>query len=355
MSEPTVLQDFADDHAEGNGPADSFLPTLHPRRGSLEETNLRGGFAPVDLKELFDEPAEQIEWIVEGYVGKGIFTLLSGSPKLGKTTFAYQLIIASAAGLEFLGNALLPVHILILALEEHRRDVVDRLRMDLETELKVSVKLVFAPLPFSKILHQKIAHYIQEHDIGLVLVDTLPAWWGLDDENNASEVLRKGIPLLNLIRQTDAAWLCLAHTRKGGGQNGEEVRGSSALVGLVDIAVTMKRTEGGGSQRLLESVSRYADTPPKLVVTYQDGRYRTLGTPDALSAQTKANTVLEALSYDDGQTVEELVSITRLSKSDIPRAITLLGDKAYRTGEGKKGSPYEYFRAPIHSSPDSRE
>jgi hypothetical protein len=224
------------------------------------------------------------------------------------------------------------------------------LRTDSEAGLKTKVKLAFAPLQFSETIHQQIADYIREHDIGLVLVDTLPAWWGLDDENSASEVLRKGIPLLNMIRQTDAAWLCFAHTRKSGGENGQEVRRSSALVGLVDIAITMKRTEAGGNQRLLESVSRYADTPPKLVLTYQDGQYRPLGTPDAISALAKANTVLEALSYDDGQTVEELVTVTRLSKHDVPRAITLLRDKVYRTGEGKKGRAYEYFRAQDSSS-----
>jgi len=355
MSEHTVLQDFTDDHGGGNGPSDSFLPTLQPRRGSLEETNLRGSFAPVDLQELFEEPPEHIEWIVEGYVAKGLFSLLSGSPKLGKTTLAYQLIIAIARGLDYLGSALPPVHVLILALEEHRRDVVGRLRADLETDLKVDVKLVFAPLLFSAAIHQKIAHYIQEHNIGLVLVDTLPAWWGLEDENNASEVLRKGMPLLNMIRQTDAAWLCLAHTRKSGGENGQEVRGSSALVGLVDIAITMKRTEGGGNQRLLESVSRYADTPPKLVVAYQDGRYSPLGTPDSVSAEAKAQKVWEATSFDDPQTVEELSALTHLSKQDVSRGLSLLGDKVYRMGEGVRGRPYEYLRTPIHPTPGTKE
>ncbi len=248
-----------------------------------------------------------------------------------------------------------PIHFLILALEEHRRDVISRLRADLEAELKANVKLVFAPLQFSETIHQKIAHYIHEHDIGLVLVDTLPAWWGLDDENSASEVLRKGIPLLNMIRQTDAAWLCLAHTRKSGGENGQEVRGSSALVGLVDIAITMKRTEGGGNQRLLESVSRYADTPPKLVMTYQDGRYTPLGTPDSVSAEAKAQKVLGATSFDDPQTVEELAALTHLSKQDVSRGLSLLGDKVYRMGEGVRGRPYEYLRTPIHPTPHTRE
>ena len=42
-----------------------------------------------------------------GISGKGC-SLLSGSPKLGKTTFAYQLIVAIAAGLEYLGNSYRP-------------------------------------------------------------------------------------------------------------------------------------------------------------------------------------------------------------------------------------------------------
>ena len=72
--------------------------------------------------------------------------------------------------------------------------MISRPRMDLESELKVSIKLVFAPLPFSEAMHEEIAHYIQEHDIGLVLVDTLPAWWGLTMKTARQKCSAKASP-----------------------------------------------------------------------------------------------------------------------------------------------------------------
>jgi hypothetical protein len=90
-------------------------------------------------------------------------------------------------------------------------------------------------------------------------------------------------------------------------------------------------------------------------VTYQDGRYSRLGTPDSVSAEAKAQKVLEATSFDDPQTMDELATVTHLSKQDVARAINLLGNKVYRRGEGVRGCPYEYMRLPIHPTPDTRE
>src|SRR5206468_544099 len=108
--------------------------------------------------------------------------------------------------------------------------------------------------------------YIEQEEIGLVLVDTLPAWLEMKDENSAAEMLRAGKMLLGAARRTAAAWLCLVHSRKSGGEHGEEIRGSSALVGIVDISLTLKRTEGGDPQRCLEAATRYAETPTRLII-----------------------------------------------------------------------------------------
>lgn len=322
-------------------------PSDPPHKRSLDESNAMVVFRPVDVEELFAQTTELVPWVVTGFLARGTLTLLAGPPKVGKTTLAYELIEAVALGQTSLAQDIAETKVLVLGLEEHKRDIIARLRTDSEDALKGRVKVVFGPLPFSEAVHKEMATYIEQEQIGLVVVDTIHAWWGLTDENDASEVLRKGMPLINTIRQTNAAWLGLVHTRKSGGGHGQEIRGSSALVGLVDIALSMKRTESGGNQRLLEAVSRYVDTPDKLVIGYTEKGYRVLGTPESVSAEAKADKVWSLLG-EVGKTMDDLAIDTDLSKQDVSRAISLLGLKVRREGDGQKGSPYRYTRNAIH-------
>ena len=321
-------------------------PSVAPYSGSLDETNPWAVFRPVDVEELFSQSADEVPWIIKGFLARGTLSLLVGPPKVGKTTLSYQLIESVALGHEFLGQEVTAAKVLLLGLEEHKRDIIARLRENSGESLNGKVKVEFGPLPFSPIIHEEMARYIEKEQIGLVIVDTIPAWWGLTDENDASEVLRKGIPLLHIIRRTDAAWLGLGHTRKSGGGHGQDIRGSSALAGLVDVALSMKRTESGGTERQLEAISRYIDTPEKLVLGFYDRAYQVLGTPDDVSAEGKAKQVWDALS-DEGWTTDQLAEGTGLSKQDVSRAILRLGEKVNREGAGHRGSPFKYRKNSI--------
>jgi hypothetical protein len=106
----------------------SIRPSTAPYTGRLDEWNLSPGFRPVDIGKLLQEEDAEVPWIVEGYLAEGGFTVLAGAPKLGKTTLAYECVVAVAAGNPFLDRATVHGKVLILAVEEHRRDVALRLR-----------------------------------------------------------------------------------------------------------------------------------------------------------------------------------------------------------------------------------
>ena len=322
----------------------TIRPSGNPRTGGMDESNPAWTFRPIDVETLLEEPEEKVPWILDGYLAQGLLTLLAGPPKLGKTTLAYDAIVAVATGQPFLNRDVAQAKVLLLGLEEHRRDIVARLRGKGGDKLAGQVKVIFGPLPFTPALFKELAQFINQEQIGLVVVDTIHAWWRLSDENDAAEVMRKGYPLLEAIRRTEAAWLGLAHTRKGGGEGGEEIRGSSVLLGLVDVAVSMKRTESGDPQRCLTSYTRYGDTPRQLIIEFreEDG-YRCLGSPEEVSGEVKAERLYAALT-DTGQTVEALKKMTGLTKQGISRAVTRLGEKIVREGEGRKGDPSRYRR-----------
>src|SRR6185503_2841227 len=269
--------------------------------GSLDESHCKADkpvFAPVDIGDLYAEEEEDVPWVLEGYLLEGGWTLLAGPPKLGKTTIAYDAIEAVATGRPFLEREIIKKKVHLLSLEEHKRDIKARLRQCGGDAVVGAVKVIFAPLPYSTLVLHAMQNYIVQEEIGLVVVDTLHAWWQIQDENDASQVNRYGHLLLQVIRSTNAAWLFLVHTRKQGGSNGQEIRGSSALAGLVDIAISMKGTAGGNQQRSLDSISRYSDTPKTLIV-YREGQgYQVLGTPEEVSIQAKADKVWSVLATD---------------------------------------------------------
>ena len=86
-------------------------------------------WGPKSMQELLSEPeSESVSWVVESYVPQGALTVLCAYPKTGKSTFVYSMGISIAQGKPFLGKATMQGAVLILAVEEHRRDVIRRLR-----------------------------------------------------------------------------------------------------------------------------------------------------------------------------------------------------------------------------------
>jgi hypothetical protein len=325
-----------------------ILPDISAKVLVPDESYEHKGFCPIDVGALLEEEEEDIQWLLEGYLAPGAWTLLAGFPKVGKTTLAYDAVVAVALGKPFLGREVMKHKVLILCVEEHRRDVAARLRHISVEDLSGTIKVQSMPLPYDKQTLREILFYIQEQEIGFVLVDTLPAWWGVQDENDASSVLKAGKPLLNIIRCSGAAWLCLAHTRKGSGEHGEEVRGSSALTGMVDIGLSMKRVSGNENRRKLEAFSRYQDTPKELFVERSENGYVAVGTPDEVSIQANADKLWAVLT-NDGEPRETLRAKTGLTSHGFDKAVKWLGNKVNRTGKGVKGSAHLYSRNSIRS------
>ena len=343
---------FVEQFVKDEGVVFSIRPVTISGAVGLDESNPFSLLRPVDIAQLYDEVEGDMPWVLDGYLVKGGLTLLAGPPKLGKTTLAYQILAAIAEGVPFLGKTVAQSKVLLLGVEEHRRDITQRLFDSGTKDLSGLVKVEFGPVPFNETSQKELVVYVKQEQIGLVVIDTLPVWWNLADESNAAEVITKGALLLKAIRNTDAAWLCLVHARKGGGEHGEEIRGSSALAGLADIAISMKRTPAGDPQRSLETISRYAETPRSLTIELEKDVYRALGTPEEVSAAARAERVWTVLT-DIDQRTDELCEITDLSKQDLSLAVGRLGDNVVRTGKGHKGDPYRYRRNPIRPSSNS--
>jgi hypothetical protein len=313
--------------------------------GVGKETN----FQPVKAADLLAREPEAVRWVWDPYIPEGTLVLLSAFMKVGKSFLSQALVVSVARGDEFLGFRTTPSHVLILALEEHPEDVKRRLRrFNMRPEDPIYVHA--GRLDGTLATLGRIRAFIIDHGIKLVIVDTLGRYWDIKDENDNAEVTRAVSPLLDLARETGAAVVLIHHERKAGGEEGRAIRGASALLGLVDQALSLDRRQGGKqvNQRVLRALGRYDETPRELVIELAGNTYQKLGTPAELGLKAAKELLWKALSEEVSQDVDELAAKTLLRPNAVRRALAAIPGVVH-DGGGKKGDPFKY-RLP---TPDS--
>jgi len=313
---------------------DSIRP---PKGGVRDESNFR----PESASELLASRPEPERWVWDRLLPQGGVTVLAAYMKTGKTTLAYPLALAVAKGQPFLNHPTQQGAVLILAVEEHPRMILRRLRrFGLDHDDPVYVHR--GRLEYSPAAIREIQAFILANHITLLVVDTLARFWNISDENNNAEVIRRVNPILDLARDTDCAILLIHHERKSGGEEGRSIRGGSALLGLVDQALILDRRQGGAkNQRLLTTLGRYDESPPELVIELIGNAYRLLGTPEQVGKEAAQEKVLAALTQTP-QDINGLVALTKLPKRAVREVLDALDTAVVRTGRGRKRSPYLY-------------
>lgn len=282
-----------------------------------------------------------VEWLLDEMIALGALIGFIAKPKVGKTTVVYEMAVKIALGLPFLGRKTRRCGVLILALEEHRREVKRRLR-SLGAENLDNLHLVVGSLDADEGTFAQLKRTVEERTIGLIIVDALNSFWGVDDENDAAQVTKAMKPLLNLARSTNAAIVAIHHARKSEGEFGDEIRGSGALFSLFDAAFILKRHEKD-TQRKLTAISRWPETPPELILELRDHGYECLGDASTAGRQARLEKLASALTVDH-QTAKELAMRAGVPLRSAHRLIDDLWrlGRAVRLGSGRKGDPFTF-------------
>ncbi len=298
---------------------------------------------------------EQVEWIVPGFVGPGVVTELDGKLKSsGKTTFIAAMVRAILGGDLFLGLRTTLTSVVWLTEERLQtfRETLRRASLDDRTDLHVLHWHAVKHLPWPVVMAGARDH---AHSIGarVLVVDTIGQWGKLrgDSENNNGSQMEAAEPLQDAAAQ-GLAVIVARHERKGGGEVGESGRGGSAFSGAVDIVVSIRRGEGKTkpSVRVLQTLSRFTETPESLVVDLTDQGYVVLGDKASVATLEAEGDLLDRLPQNeaDALDLEALrTGDTVIAKTAAKAAISNLYHqrKAGRLGAGKRGDPYRYFRA----------
>jgi hypothetical protein len=308
-------------------------------------------FSIVSIADL--GPASEPEWLWKGYIARQSITLLSGFWKAGKSTlFSYLLRDLYRGG--GLAEETIVAPTLILSEEP------DGIWCQRRDNLKLSERILFARRPtFAKpdtarwrAMIWQARDAIEERGVRLVVLDTLPNLWPVNDENNASEVLAALMPLRDLSN-AGAAVLLVGHSRKCDGSQGTATRGSGALPGFVDVIVEFRRhatDDPTDRKRVLTAYGRYEATPAEQVIELQDDGFVVIGDRREVRARDLAASVTAMLPTEGaGVTAEDLR--VRWSEGFEKPGLTVLRSvlnqgatdgRWTRSGTGRRGDPWRF-------------
>ena len=201
------------------------------------------------------------------------------------------------------------------------------------------------------------AEAAQELGAVLAIIDTFAFWSSLaaDAEKDAGNVQ----PLLDALGQITQSGCAVAldhHQRKAGGEDGDAIRGSNAIIGAVDAFAEIERIdEAPASQRRLVVTPRWT-APPVLVYVYDDLGHSVVG---QVADRAQSGTVgweqrlQEAIpAGGDGVTLDEIAGLVGADrrKWHTQLAEMLKGGQLTRTGAGNRYDPYRHLLAAVPSS-----
>ena len=309
--------------------------------------------------EVAAQTPERPEWIARPWIAKGTITEVEGKIKsAGKTTFVTHLVSAVLDGVPFMGQPTTKTSVVYLT-EQPRpsfRAALARANLLEREDLSVLFWHDVMPVPWPVVARAALEE-CRRLGSKLLVVDTGAQFVKLigDTENNAGDVLHA----MQSLQEAAAAGIGVIvvwHERKSGGEVGDAGRGSSAVGGVVDVVVAIRRP-GGNSQptiRQIHARSRFDETPEELMVELTERGYVALGQSRQVETRKAEAAILAAAPQTEGDaiTLNALLDAAETKRSSGQRVVGALLDngKLARIGNGKKSDPYKYWKPNLDSS-----
>ena len=184
---------------------------------------------------------------------------------------------------------------------------------------------------------------IEKTGARVIVIDTLLRYMRVTDANAYAEISNATQAIIDLAARTGATVIGVHHSRKGGGQHGEEASGSAALFGSVDVMASITREDD--ELRMIYTIAREGSDLERTSLELGPTGWLSLG---STAREEREATALEAvtitLAKGEALDIAQLVDATKLRKQHIKDALTALINtgKVIRSGAGKRGNPYKY-------------
>ena len=327
-----------------------FIP-LEPAAADIGETP----FA-LDLPEFMAGPRE-VEWLVEGLIPSTSLTVLAAQPKMGKSILTLNLAINLRLGASFIGRVVTRTKTLILQLEDPPVLIRERLlKMDAEGLDGIYIR---AGAPMTKDDWKALPAFIKAHDIGLAIID--PYVFAMrGNEQDATQTATFLREIRELIFDTNCSILLVHHHKKSGGEHGQALRGSSALLGAVDVALELVREDEQTPTATLKVTSRFASVEDEVIVLDTESlTWKSAGSADTYKRTKRENEILSALEAEGDADIPTLAEVLDLDPKNFRRELRGLVAQGLidERKEGTKGRPRyiyslnpEYFSTPSYKA-----
>lgn len=304
--------------------------------------------------------AGEVDWLWEGFLAPGHITLLAGKPRAsGKSTLTFGLLRALICGEAFLGFTTRQLTAAVFLSEEARLTLLDKTALfglSQSRQLRLSPRDTSARLSWEEAIGAAVA---EARRVGaeLLVVDSFPHFAKLPkDGAKDSSLINEAFRPLQAAAAAGLAVLLIHHERKGGGEAGEGVRDSGAIVASSDIILELGRIAlDRPSARKLELLSRFRSTPTDFAFEFDKdtGEYTYLATLEELQDSQKqaerevaARRIADLLPAGPGLTQKEVGEKAALGKSQVGEVLNKAVGMglAGRTGRGTRNDPYRYCR-----------
>ncbi|MGC2464606.1 MAG: DnaB-like helicase N-terminal domain-containing protein [Candidatus Acidiferrum sp.] len=260
----------------------------------------------------FAEGAAKKKWVLHGYFAAGSIAEMSAKIKIGKTSLLLSACAAILDGVPFLGQPTHKTKVLYLTEQPDTsfREAMERAGLLGREDFHVLSFGDTRGVAWPDVVRAAVIQ-AKRVGAGLLAVDTLSQWAGLsgDSENDSGTAIEAMNPLQFAAAQ-GLAVIVVRHERKSGGEISDAGRGSSAFGGIADVLLSLRRCDGGTSnRRILQAVSRFSETPVSTVIELVENDFIAVGTP----GETAAN--------DMERLVQAVQSNPHASRRELERAV----------------------------------
>ena len=292
-----------------------------------------------ELMSAFDflmQTDPEIDWLWEGILPSDGIGLLVAKPKVGKTTMAINLAVAVTRGQEFLGRATKQKTVVYLALEGSRQQLkVLMSNLGVEDE-EILIHFGVAP----KNAMNELVPLIKQTGAGLVIVDVFQKMAKTADINDYSKLSNVMDLFVKPSKELSCCILLLHHANKSIREDGDNVLGSTALLGGVDVLVSIKSTKG---RRSFSTLPRLGEPIPDTIIDLMaDGSLMPMGTKEEVEVAEIKPRIREFILNTGVVNRKAIFEAIGGDVNIINKALQEMVQDTIikRSGTGKRGDPF---------------
>lgn len=213
----------------------------------------------IDAETLYYKPIEHPKMLIDGVLSDGL-AILAGDSKIGKSWMVLWLCLQISKGEPVWGIPTRKTDVVYLALEDREWRVQQRMQ-DLTDAPPENLHFGFSCGQLGAELESQIEDVLKDHpSTGLIFIDTLQ----MIRDNVSSKVnayAQDYKDLASLKKIADDHGICIFvvhHTRKerDGGNIFNDITGSTAIMGVVDTSMVLRKEDRFGDNATLSITGR---------------------------------------------------------------------------------------------------